>query len=138
MKREVVLTILCAVLFAALITFAMFGCGCTKTKEGFQATEGEKSKETPSLTPQEEELFQDIQTGNLNDDDIQKLVESGKITEQMVEKFLQYLDNMPDPTETEEPGAAAKKSVKKAPIVPTSEEGFDIEAFTGTMYAPAK
>lgn len=136
MKRETFLTVLCAVLFAALVTFALFGCGCKATKEGFETEQAA----TPTLTAQEEELFQDIQSGNLNDTDIQKLVEDGKITEQMVEKFLQYLDKMPDPTEEDEPAPAKKTGIKKEPVVPkaTGDEGFEVEAFTGSMFAPVR
>lgn len=136
MKREVVLAILCAVLFATLILFAFFGCGCKKFQEGFET---ETKSDTPTLTDQEEELFKDIQSGSLNDGDIQKLVENGKITEEMVEKFLQYLDNMPEP-EGEEP--VAKTAIKKGPVVPSKatipEDGFEVEGFAGTMYAPAR
>lgn len=146
MKREIIITFLCAFLLGALIALTMFGCKCNwkKTNETFTG-DAEPEKFDGTLSPAEEELFKDIQTGQLNDQDIMKMVENGKITEKMVEKFLAYLDSMPDPdagaASTKKPEVAVPaSSSKRAPALPKQDEGFEVEAFTGGMYAfaPAK
>jgi hypothetical protein len=136
MKREALLTLLCAVLFIAVVVMALWGCGCKKkaSKEGFTTKEA-APKEEPALSPQEEELFNDIQTGQLNDEDIQKMVESGKITEKMVEKFLAYLDTM---APGDEGKASAPATPTRTPKLPPAEEGFELEGFTGKAFASVK
>lgn len=143
MKRDLIIWLLIAVLLGMLVMFALWGCGCfgMKTKEGFEdaaeeAQDTEVVAPVSDLTPQEEELFKDIQSGSLDDSAIQKMIESGKITEQMVEKFLAYLDTQAP--EAEVSTAAAAPASKKPAMPKQEEEGFDIEPFVGTVFASAK
>ena len=129
MNRIIVITALCAFLLGALFVFAFLGCSFRKpTMESF-----EDATDEGMLSPQEEELFNDIQKGDLNDQDIQKLVEDGKITEKMVEKFLTYLENTPEPKD----GDGKVSTAKKGPVSPkkVEEEAFEVEPFTGNMFA---
>lgn len=136
MKRETVLMIFCGVLLLALVLLAVFGCKCKCAAAPATTETFEVEEEDVQLTPEEEEMFKNIQTGTLNDQDIQQMVESGKITEKMVEKFLSYLDKVPEKGSTH-----AKQPVKKvgrAVVIGKPETfGEDIEPFTGDMYAPA-
>jgi hypothetical protein len=146
MNRTFVLSVIIAILLGILVAFAVIGCRCKMAAEGFEGdvkVETDKPLEEEAaikMDGEEEELFKDIQDGTLNDDDIQKLVDSGKITEKMVEKFLTFLDNLPsDPADSQSPPAGKAKAKSKAAILPKeTEEGFEVEGFTGSMFARAR
>lgn len=137
MKTRFILII--SVTLAILIMMTMIS-GCSfRVFEGFEdgntAELKKEEKEEASepvkkqpLTPMEKEMFENIRKGNITDQDIQKFISEGKLTEKMVEKFLENLDAMPLPgakTTTTPPAKPAR-----AP-----EEGFDIEGFTGSQFA---
>jgi len=47
------------------------------------------------LTDNEAEIFHGLRTKNLTDESINNLIDSGVITEKLIEKFLAYVDSMP-------------------------------------------
>ena len=58
------------------------------------AVEEEKTSttETPVMNKQEQELFEQITKNSLSNDDLKKLISAGILTENMVEKFLNKID----------------------------------------------
>lgn len=98
MKRTSILIIVSVVLIAAILAFTFFGCSCwakvpKMSMEGF-ADKPEKEKPVdPSapLTPQENELFEDLKNNRLNEEDIKTLVQNNVLNEKLVEKFLDKL-----------------------------------------------
>jgi hypothetical protein len=55
-----------------------------------------KETETPVLNKQEQELFEQITKNSLSDNDLKKLISAGILTENMVEKFLNKIDEGAD------------------------------------------
>jgi hypothetical protein len=47
------------------------------------------------LTAQERELFEDIKANKLSQDDIKKLIVDGKLTDDIINKFLKHMDFPP-------------------------------------------
>ena len=139
MQKNVVVSILSIVLL--VLVLLTIGYGCSFKFEGFEdGHEDEEEVKTPkdtksaapaatatapaapartgptALTPSEKEMFENIKNGTLTDKDIQTFIAEGKLTEQMVEKF----------TKTSTPAP-------KTPAV--VEEDFEVEGFSGSMYA---
>lgn len=48
-----------------------------------------------NLTDSESKLFNQLKMNDLNDENINKLIDAGVITEKLVEKFLAYVDSLP-------------------------------------------
>lgn len=151
MQKNVVVTILSIVLL--VLVLVTIGYGCSFKFEGFEDghkaedeedEEDEEEEKKPAaraspasparteptaLTPKEKEMFENIKNGTLTDKDIQTFIAEGKLTEKMVEKFLEHIDAPVLPT-------PAKKSESAAPKKPAVvEEDFDVEGFSGSMYA---
>jgi hypothetical protein len=133
MKRSILLFALVFMLVGALITFTVCGCRVPKLPftEGFEDMDTEdkveeavQGKQGPMSTT-EQEMFDDLFSGKLSDKEVHKLIEDGRLTEKLVEKFLNVLDNMPGGKDGEKD---AKQAVKK-PMV--AEEDLDLEPFTG-------
>ncbi len=104
MKRSSILIIVSVVLIAAILAFTFFGCSCwakvgpKMSMEGFADA---PSKDTPvdssaPLTPQENELFEDLKNNRLNEEDIKTLVQNNVLNEKLVEKFLDKLASSDD------------------------------------------
>ena len=157
MKKNTVIVVLSLALVVFVIISASYGCSFNMF-EKFEDVEHEdehddkkqaeketahpsKKAEATGLTPKEKEMFENIRNGNLTDEDIQKFISDGRLTEKMVEKFLEHIDAMPMPPaekDDEKNDAAPKKPVAKPAnksAAPEAEEGFDIEGFSGSMYA---
>lgn len=147
--REVALIVLCVVLLAVLVYLTFWGC---KKCVGDAHKEKFANPDDKTLTKKEEELFEDIRKGKIDDAEIQKLIDGGKITEKMIEKFLANLElkdiTFDDDEDTKGKKAAsaslpAKKPAEAAPSAPAKkvggEEGFEIEGFCDNdkKYAPA-
>lgn len=140
MQKNVVVTILSIVLL--VLVLVSIGYGCSFKFEGFEdghEDEEEKKPAAPAapartepsaLTPKEKEMFENIKNGTLTDKDIQTFIAEGKLTEKMVEKFLEHIDAPVLPTPTPKKSEAAPP---KKPVV--VEEDFDVEGFSGSMYA---
>jgi hypothetical protein len=149
MQKNVVVSILSIVLL--VLVLLTIGYGCSFKFEGFEdghedEEEVKTAKDTKSvapaatapaapartgptaLTPSEKEMFENIKNGTLTDKDIQTFIAEGKLTEQMVEKFLEHIDApaLATPTKTSTPAP-------KTPAV--VEEDFEVEGFSGSMYA---
>lgn len=79
------------VLLLCVLFVLLFGCRnrVAKINEGFEG----KSKEGTigGLTDSERELFDDLRNDKLSDEQIQKLVEDGTLTENTVGRFLNNL-----------------------------------------------
>lgn len=104
----------------------------TPAKKKASAPKVEKTAAEPSaLTPKEKEMFENIKNGTLTDQDIQKFIAEGKLTEKMVEKFLEHVEAPALPSIS--PIAKSAPASKKA--TPPVEEDFDVEGFSGSMYA---
>ena len=56
-----------------------------------EADESDKYK----LTDSEAKLFNQLKNNDLNDKNLNKLIDSGVITEKLIEKFIEYVDNLP-------------------------------------------
>ena len=134
------LILVLAVALAIVVLMSIFfGC-CFRFVEKFEdgGAETEEKKGPTPLSAQEEEMFTNIRNGNLSDKEIQKFISSGALTEQMVERFLEHLDSMPSSSDKEEePPKKPSKENKPVPPKKTIDEGFDIEGFSGSMYASA-
>lgn len=84
----------------ALMFFIGWTCNAS-TAEGFQGDVDDEEEfegsvvEQPDLTKSEQELFEDIKKGKLTDAEVQGMVEDGRLTEELVERFLAHLDAMP-------------------------------------------
>lgn len=143
-RREMFLVALCLALAAALFAVTYFGCRCKW--EHFEdaapkvesTSKDAKVDKDMQLSPKEEELFADIQSGKIGDEDIQKLIDKGQITEKMVEKFLAKLDFGGELASFV--GTVAKDAQPAATSGPEPEkdEGFEIEGFEAGSMSPAK
>lgn len=125
MKNTGLLTIIAFVLLILILITVFADCKCVQ--EGFavakkidvapsgEPTSGEteaataptvatpdniESYENSSkevLTDTETQLLNSIRNKDLNDESINSLIDKGVITEKLIEKFLAYVDSMPDP-----------------------------------------
>lgn len=137
MKTRIILIISLAL--ATLLVIALVS-GCSfRVFEGFEDTKDAAEPENPEvitppkkepLTPLEKEMFENIRKGNITDEDIQKFISEGKLTEKMVERFLDNIDAIPLPSVKPTTASGPKK-----PVTPPEEKGFDIEGFTGSQFA---
>lgn len=149
MQKNVVITILTIALLVLVIVTIGYGCsfkmenfedGAMETEDAEdteeevgQPTKGKPVKAPSALTPKEKEMFENIKNGTLTDEDIQKFIAEGKLTEKMVEKFLEHVDVPALPSVPVKTDAAPTKTAEKpAPVV---EEDFDVEGFSGAMFA---
>ena len=115
MMHETVLQIICVVLLLALIGMVLYSLRST---EGFT---GEKEDENVhdddhnnvKLDKKEEELFEDLRNNKLEDTHVDKLIEEGVLTEELVEKFLAKLDKNNKEEFSDPDTAAAVLSVAK-------------------------
>jgi hypothetical protein len=53
----------------------------------------------------------------------------------MVEKFLEHIDAMPAPPADDEETAKKAPTKKSAPATKEADDGFEIEGFSGSMFA---
>lgn len=67
-----------------------------ETKKMITPPAGEDTKPGPVLNKQEQELFEQITKNSLSDNDLKKLISAGILTENMVEKFLNKIDEGAD------------------------------------------
>lgn len=101
------------VLIIAIFLFTTFGCTCKRTlfTEGFEDAEKADAKKAETdavpvkkaeepvkkadadLSSKEKELFEDLKENKLSDTEITKLVKAGVLTDKLVEKFLEKLQN---------------------------------------------
>ena len=100
--------------------------------------EGFTSK--PTLTPREQELFEDLSNNRLEEDEIMKLVNSGVINDNLITKFLHQLNpaavkekfeeaaTAPAPTPAPVPAPAPSSQVVPPPApMPTPPSDQDME-----------
>lgn len=129
MFRVVALIVLVAVIFFVVT----YGCAF-KDVESFENAkpkfESSPLDKVPSnvLTKDEKDLFDDLKSNRLKDEDIKGMVEGGQLTEKLIEKFLANLA-VPPPSQTPTPTIAA-------PGVEENKKKENVEAFTGSMWAP--
>lgn len=142
-SRETILLIICVVLFLALIFMVVFGCRCTYA-EGFDTgvpKESLKSSDSDSgnekqLTKHEQELFNDLKNNNLGDNHVQKLIDQGVLTEELVEKFLAKLDSTNKEAFTDIDEETKKNDVMKVAkdyVAKTNSAKKDSEADESTI-----
>jgi hypothetical protein len=89
--------------------------------------EGFTSK--PTLTPREQELFEDLSNNRLEEDEIMKLVNSGVINDNLITKFLHQLDPTPTPAPVPAPSSQVVPPPAPMPTPPSDqdmEDGTDI------------
>lgn len=154
-SRNAVITFLTVLLFVGLILFVVFGCidfnGATTfehfadkdeaDKEEKSKDEEKKDKDTKfmkNLSMKEKELFEDLKENKLSNEQIGELVSNGVLTEKLIEKFLDHLNEVPedgkDTTSTEKIKKMSKAADEKKKS--DKEEEFTLEGFTGEyMYA---
>lgn len=137
MDTEVLIVILQFVLIL-LILFSIFkGCCCHK-KYKFHRIERfannpdlATEKDEPvkeSFTKEEMELFEDIKNNRVKESEINSLISKGILTETLVQKMLNKIDRLPDPTDLpdDEPKPKAKPKAKE-----TKKEKFtNLEGYT--------
>lgn len=102
-KTAKTLLVVSAVLVISVFIFTTLGCSCKKLKvsEGFEdaSTEVKEPEVVPvaadgvnsTMNEKEKELFENLKENKFTDDEINKLVKSGVLTDQLVEKFLEKL-----------------------------------------------
>lgn len=88
--------------------------------------------EPSDLTAKEKQLFDAFFEKRITDDKIHELIESGILTEQLVEKFLSMIDDLPE-------GPPVSRAPKKLSAMTSSDKKDDnlLEGFTGNNYASA-
>jgi hypothetical protein len=88
--------------------------------------------ESADLTPKEKQLFDAFLSKRITDDKIHELIESGILTEQLVEKFLSMVDNLPE-------GPPVSRAPKKQSIIAAADkkDANLLEGFCGNNYARA-
>jgi len=112
------LLILCIVLLL-LILFNLYR-GCRKVEKFSEAkkiSNSVKSSEPngneyyagpeAAFSKSELKLLEDIKNNRLNDSTLNTLIDSGQITEKLIERFIEYIDSQPD--KKEEPKTVGKK-----------------------------
>lgn len=100
--------ILLAILVAVVLVSTYFGCKATAPKkEGFdnepadEMAEGEAYSNEPSLfdttilDPNEKELFEKLKSDSISSDQVDKLISSGALTNEVMERFLTILGEGP-------------------------------------------
>jgi hypothetical protein len=88
-----------------------------------------------SLTAREKQLFDAFLEKRITDDKVHELIESGVLNEQLVEKFLKLIDDLPvGPSVNKAP----KKLAKNYPVDKESRNENLVEGFTGSMYAVSR
>lgn len=87
---------------------------------------------TSDLTPKEQQLFNAFLEKRITDDKIQELIESGILTEQLVEKFLAMIDDLPEGPPVNH---APKKLQSTSPSA--QNDASLLEGFCGNNYARA-
>jgi hypothetical protein len=95
-----------------------------------------------TFSPKEQELFNDLMKGKVSDADIKNLIQEGFLSEKLVEKFLNKLDEKPTGTEkdkkdkkdyfTDKP---VQKPMEPATPAHTSEEPEGFADFGKAGYA---
>lgn len=102
MNRNQTLLLIAGLLVALILVFVFLGCSCKRVShENFQVEETEEFEaDTADLSQRELELFNDLKENKLSTEEITELVKGGVINEQLVEKFLQKIDqNLEDVSE---------------------------------------
>ena len=91
MEQSAVITILLVGVIAILIFSIVKGCKCKR----WWHDDGmiERFEDTTDLTDKETELFEDLSNNKLSEDEIMKLVKSGIINDNLINKFLVHIDN---------------------------------------------
>jgi hypothetical protein len=85
MSRQVTLIIVAILLLLSIIAFVWMGCSVRGlVHEGFEANE---------LRPKERELFEDLKNDKISKEEMTKLVKSGILNEELINKFLKNLDS---------------------------------------------
>lgn len=111
MNRKQTLLLIAGLLIALILVFLFLGCSCKKVSyENFESGDAEEF-DGAELSQRELELFNDIKENKLSTEEITELVKGGVINEQLVEKFLQRIDqNLDDVSEqlTSGPSEAAE------------------------------
>lgn len=87
--RELLLQMLCVVLASALLIIVVLGCRCNV--ENFSDANKMPKKEN-TLTKDETEMFENLVSDSYSDDDVQNLISQGKLTEDLLDKFIKHLD----------------------------------------------
>lgn len=99
--RNTLLLIGAAVIVMVLLVVTMIGCRRCKKVEGF-ASDSEESDSTEKeaediitklLTPKEREMFTKLKGNALDDKEIDRLIGSGALTPELMEKFLDILES---------------------------------------------
>jgi hypothetical protein len=85
------------------------------------------------LSPKEKQLFDAFLEERITDDKIVELIESGILTEAIVEKFLKMIDDLPQGPAV---GRAPKK-ISKQGLIKNKNDNL-LEGFSGSSYACAK
>lgn len=122
-----------ALVFVAYLLFRYF-----RKTEGFEGSADLKDLNPKvELTPTETELFENLVNNAIDDASIKKMIESGQLTDKVVEKFLSKLNiDIPEDFEDKEKDDGEGFAEEK------EEEGFeedkDVEGFTGTCNGFAK
>ena len=88
--------------------------------------------EPSDLSPKEKQLFDAFLEKRITDEKIQELIQSGILTEQLVEKFLSMIDDLPE-------GPPVTRAPKKLSSITsaTHDDANLLEPFCGNNYAKA-
>jgi hypothetical protein len=88
--------------------------------------------EPSDLSPKEKQLFDAFLEKRITDEKIQELIQSGILTEQLVEKFLSMIDDLPE-------GPPVTRAPKKLSSITsaTQDDSNLLEPFCGNNYAKA-
>jgi len=101
------------------------------------STNVEGFADKPVLTPREEELFEDLSNNRLSESDIENLVNSGVINDNLISKFLHQLDADTVRDKFEDATEQANKTAEKVSGAPTPgpKASFYIDPnYMGSMF----
>lgn len=127
-SRELLLQILCTVLAIIVLITVLFGCRCNVEKFADTKTQKEPSpsQNNASLTKNEADMFENLVSDKYSDEEVQNLISQGKLTEDLLDKFIKHLDKS-----RHSPSSSTQPSTPSNPITPNKVDGFCGD----TMYA---
>lgn len=92
MQYNTIILLLLVVLLAMLFISLFYGSCHMRWWSTSTSTSVEGFADRPTLTPREEELFEDLSNNRLSESEIEQLVNSGVINDNLISKFLNQLD----------------------------------------------
>lgn len=123
LTQDKVLLLIALLVISGLCVYIFFTCRCNveKFENGDEEEEEFADSADADLNAKERQLFNDLKSGKLSDEEIQEFISNGELTEKMVEKFLQQIDTQGDDDDEDKPAAAKPAANAAAEEV----EGFE-------------